>query len=286
MRGMKLIKEQDKLRVFKIKNLKKILDIKKSYNLPIEVRIKKLAENDGLKIFLVDGHKIRHFIDLDFTMGGHGVRYVYVPMDEIWIDSSNKSEAEQIIVHEIHEFKLMKKGMDYGKAHESASIEEMKVMDKKLIIPVKHHRQINSWSCGPSSLKIVLDYYKDKRDIKNLIKQLKCTEKGGTLHKGFTDFLNKNKYSFKVKANASLKDIEEFLQEAVPVIVDYQAYHGGHFSVIIGYNKNRFLLSDASYDKKYKWVSKKDFLRRWFEEDEPGKIVKHWLLTVYRKKKI
>lgn len=207
---MNLIKEQDKNRIFKLKNLKTLIKLKKEYKLSIEVRIKKLAEKDGLKIFLVDGHKLRHFVDIDYVMGGHGIRYVYIPMNEIWIDSSNKSEIQQIIVHEIHEFKLMKKGMNYDKAHELASLEEMKIMDKKLILPVGHHKQINSWSCGPSALKIILDYYNDKRDIKTLIKETKCTEKDGTLHKDFRTFLRKNKYSFKDKSHASLKDIEEF----------------------------------------------------------------------------
>ncbi len=283
---MKLIKEQDKNRIFKLKNLKNLIKLKKQYKLPIEVRIKELAEKDGLKIFLIDGHKLRHFVDLDFVMGGHGIRYIYVPIDEIWIDSLNISELDQIIVHEIHEFKLMKKGMDYDKAHELASIEEMKIMDKKLLMPVGYHRQINSWSCGPSSLKIILDYYKDKKDIKSLIKELKCTEKDGTFHKDFRKFLKKNKYNFVEKKNVALKDIEEFLQQSVPVIVDYQAYHGGHFSVIIGRTENKFLFSDPSCDKKYRWISKKDFLKRWFEEDEPGKIVNRWLLAVYRKNKI
>lgn len=283
MRGMKLIKEQDKNRIFKLKNLQNLIKLKKEYPLPIEVRLKKLKQLGNLKIFLVDGHKIRHFVDIDFTMGGHGIRYAYVPMNEIWIDSSNIPEIEQIIVHEVHEFKLMKKGMDYDKAHELASLEEMKIMDKKLILPVSHHRQINSWSCGPSALKIVLDYYKEKRDVKNLIKELNCSEKDGTLHRDFIKFLKKNKYSFIEKKNASLVDIEEFLQQAIPVIVDYQAHHGGHFSVIIGRTENKFLLSDPSCDKKYKWINKKDFEKRWFEEDEPGTIIKRWLLAVYKK---
>ena len=282
MRKFNLIKEQEKLRIFKVSSIERIKKIKAKYRLPLEVRIKKIAERDGKIFFLVDGFRIRYFIDIDFTMGGHGLRYVYIPLNEIWIDSSNEKEKEQIIKHELVEFNLMRKGMNYDRAHELASLSELEISDRKVILPVGHHRQITEWSCGPSALKIVLDYYEDRRDIKELVRETGC-DKEGTFHKGFKRVLRKYSYRYLEKENAEISDIENFIQKAVPVIVDYQAYHGGHFSVVVGYDSYRFLISDPAYDKGYKWMNKKEFEKRWYEEDEPGKIVKRWMLAICRK---
>lgn len=284
MKKDEILRKQARLRIFKVTNLEKIRKLKEKYKSPIDVRIKKIGRKEGLNIYLVDGYKIRQFIDLDFTTGGHGLRYIYVPMDEIWLELPYyKYEPEEIITHEIHEFKLMKKGVDYEKAHGQASLVELEVRNRKIILPVGNHRQIMPWSCGPSALKIVLDYYKDKRDIRYLIKETGC-DKTGTLHLGFRKILRKLNYKFFEKqTNSKLKDIENFLKKGIPVIVDYKAYHGGHFSVIMGMDKKRFLFSDPAYDKKVKWMKKKDFEKRWWEEDEPGKIVRRWMLAVFPK---
>jgi predicted double-glycine peptidase len=277
----KILNLQKKIRIYRVTDIEKIKIAKEQYKLPLEVRVKKIARRKGFKIFLVNGCKIRQFIDFDFTMGGHGLRYIYVPLNEIWIDDSNKEEAEEIILHEITEFNLMKKGMSYDLAHEQASLKEIELRNKKIILPVGHHRQITPWSCGPSALKIILDYYKDKRDIKKLIKETGANIEG-TLHIGFKKALKKMGYSFFEKKNSNIGQIEEFIQKGIPVIVDYKAHHGGHFSVIMGYNEKKFLLSDPASDRKYIWLNKKDFEKRWYEEDKPGKIVKKWLLAVYR----
>ena len=181
-----LIKEQEKLRIFKITDPKKIPS---RILFHLDVKIKKIGQEGDLKIYLVDGYKIRHFIDFDFTMGGHGLRYRYIPLDEIWIDDSNRTELKEVIAHEIYEFNLMKEGVDYGKAHEQASLVEFNIRNKKVILPVGHHRQITGWSCGPSALKIVLDYYRVNKTIKKMIKEMACDSEG-TLHKGFKKILN------------------------------------------------------------------------------------------------
>jgi ABC-type bacteriocin/lantibiotic exporter with double-glycine peptidase domain len=173
----------------------------------------------------------------------------------------------------------MKKGMDYSHAHDLSCKKEIELRLKKVILPVGHHRQVTPWSCGPSALKIILDYYGNKINPKKIISSTQCTFEG-TLHKGLRNMLFGLGYKFIEKENASLDDIEELILKGMPVMVDYQAYHGGHYSTIIGYDQNRFFISDPASDKKYKWINKQDFLKRWHEEDEPGKIVKKWLLAV------
>lgn len=130
MKIIDFIKKQAKLRIFKVKNLEKTEKQKQKYSLSVGVRIKKLREEGSIKIFLVDGNKIRNFIDIDFTMGGHGCRYAYIPIDEVWIDSSNEDEKEEVIIHELAELGLMKQGINYNKAHDLANIEELNLREK------------------------------------------------------------------------------------------------------------------------------------------------------------
>ncbi|MEM7819864.1 MAG: hypothetical protein QXD48_03490 [Candidatus Aenigmatarchaeota archaeon] len=120
------ILNQRKLRKYQIKNLEKYLEMKKIFSPQLDVRIKKIGKKNGLDIWLVDGPKIRRSLDIDFTMGGHGLRYLYIPLNEIWIDSAidNENDIEPVIYHEITEFNLMKEGLRYDEAHTIASIVE------------------------------------------------------------------------------------------------------------------------------------------------------------------
>lgn len=87
-----------------------------------------LGEDRGYQVYLVDGDKIRHTIDADFTMGGNPGRYKYVPEGEIWVDSNtNTDEIPEVVDHELTECKSMEeKGASYGAAHDAANRKEFK----------------------------------------------------------------------------------------------------------------------------------------------------------------
>ena len=85
---------------------------------------------DRLKIYLVNGNEVRKD-HIEFTMGGHGYVYDYVPKDEIWIDENLKSKPEDMeatIKHEVFEVRKMRdEGLDYDTAHELANQVEKEV---------------------------------------------------------------------------------------------------------------------------------------------------------------
>lgn len=82
-----------------------------------------IRNQDGFKIFWVDGELIRDTFDINFLMGGNGYAYNYVPKNEIWIENTmNHDDEEAIIVHEVTEALLMKnKGLSYEEAHKIAT---------------------------------------------------------------------------------------------------------------------------------------------------------------------
>jgi hypothetical protein len=82
--------------------------------------IKKYSKK--IKVWIVEGDLVRDYFFIDFTEGGHDYVYDFVPKNEVWIDDDlNPKERGFVILHEIHERNLMKKGKDYNSAHKSAS---------------------------------------------------------------------------------------------------------------------------------------------------------------------
>jgi hypothetical protein len=85
-------------------------------------RLKVLAEDNWVKVWLVDGWYVRDLLDIDFTQGGHHWRYKFIPENEIWIDDALRVEERRfVIMHEALERWVMQKGAEYEVAHELAS---------------------------------------------------------------------------------------------------------------------------------------------------------------------
>jgi len=103
---------------------------------------RKLREQDGLAIWIVDGATIRSLLYTDFVMGGTEARYAFIPKNEVWIDNAiSGEEMEYTITHEIEERKLMMEAkLSYGDAHDKAVEVEQK-MRKKDIAEVKEHEE-------------------------------------------------------------------------------------------------------------------------------------------------
>lgn len=75
-----------------------------------------------LKIWVVRGEIVRDLFFIDFTEGGHDKVYHFIPRNEVWIDDDlGRKEIKFVLLHELHERKLMAKGMDYDSAHHLAS---------------------------------------------------------------------------------------------------------------------------------------------------------------------
>ena len=72
----------------------------------------------GLRIVLVDGAHIRNTWESDFSQGGNGYAFGFIPRTEIWIDwNIAEKEWPFIAYHECVEVEAMKKGFTYNQAH-------------------------------------------------------------------------------------------------------------------------------------------------------------------------
>ncbi|GAC1475248.1 MAG: hypothetical protein NVSMB9_27300 [Isosphaeraceae bacterium] len=72
-----------------------------------------------VEVWLIDGNLARSFYKTDYTEGGHGYVYRWVPKREIWVERDlDRAELPYIIAHEYIEMRLMRdRGLEYDPAH-------------------------------------------------------------------------------------------------------------------------------------------------------------------------
>ena len=102
---------------------------------------KKFVRNqDGFKVFRVDGEWVRNNLSIIFGHGGHGRVHEFIPLNEIWIDTHHedckcknvrkdrkmsKQYTDSTTLHEITECQEMKKGAIFHHAHQTALQKEI-----------------------------------------------------------------------------------------------------------------------------------------------------------------
>jgi hypothetical protein len=94
-----------------------------------------------VSVRLVDGNLTRSYYKTDYTQGGHGYVYRWVPRAEIWIENgADHRELPFIICHEYLERRLMRDaGLGYDRAHEIASALEFDLRRGKGLTTLLSH---------------------------------------------------------------------------------------------------------------------------------------------------
>ena len=120
----------------RIRNLRNGYSSIKSYKIGLAVdakdrhskKLKKehyvsLSDPKGkINVFFVSGFAVRSNHKTDFSQGGHGYVYKWIPKDEIWIEDEEREEVAPILAHEYVEMAMMRDlGMSYEDAHAIAS---------------------------------------------------------------------------------------------------------------------------------------------------------------------
>ena len=119
--------------------------------------------------------------------------------------------------------------------------------------------------CGPASLKMVLGFFGVKISEKKLAQISGCTPSRGIGADGLVRAAQALGFRAKIKDFSDLKDINEWVnRKKIPVIVDWFAFEGGHYSVVSGIDKENIYLEDPSlgYRRAMKLAT---FKRLWFD---------------------
>jgi hypothetical protein len=117
-------------------------DGKPHKRVPAEVYLEEyttLPDPQGeVRVWLVDGNLVRSYYKTDYTEGGHGYVYPWVPRPEIWVeDGVDRRELPFIVSHEYLERRLMRdEGLDYDTAHAICSQVEFDLRKGKGAAPL------------------------------------------------------------------------------------------------------------------------------------------------------
>lgn len=254
-----------------------------------------------LTIRYVRGDIVRQWDDPFFYLGGHGRVYPYIPWNEVWIDIvQDPREIEDTIFHEIDEWKRMKLGTGYNKAHRLTTIEEHKRRIRKFVVG-SEERQRNTVGnrrlrfksllmkpfkqkpsfCGPASLKIALNYLGKRLSEKKLGKLCGCTS-DGAYHKGMVKgALAVKGSSVHTVVGASLDVLRRFIwQERLPVIVGWFSTDEDHYSVVYKITRRCIYLMDPELKSGKRRLSIRQFLKNWWDIDEGNKRVHRWCMVI------
>ncbi len=133
---------------------------------------------------------------------------------------------------------------------------------------------LNAGMCGPASLRILLSYYGINKTEKELAKMAGWDKNLGTDDKGIKQAAEILGFKVKIKNNSSFRDIENWLNKGVPVIVDWftrgrsdypdSETADGHYSVAAGLDNKFIYLQDPEIGKIRK-IKRYDFMRVWFD---------------------
>jgi ABC-type bacteriocin/lantibiotic exporter with double-glycine peptidase domain len=128
--------------------------------------------------------------------------------------------------------------------------------------------------CGPACLKMVLSVYGIEKSENYLAKLTKTSRKAGCWEKDIVKAAKKFGLEGYVKQKSSIKELKLLVKKGIPVIVDwFSPEQAGHYSVVVGFEKNNILLADPHFGMvvkhKIDW-----FEERWFDMPFEGLLIR------------
>jgi len=135
-----------------------------------------------------------------------------------------------------------------------------------MYIRCPYYRQTTNYSCWPTSVKMLLDFWENDQEYseKALIKYLKSKPNFWSDNQEIINFFVNFWYRIYFSTNWNDELIEKFLNLWLPIFINYKnlIFWWWHYSVIVWSKKTHFILNDPSYWDWYK-INKKTFLDNW-----------------------
>lgn len=123
--------------------------------------------------------------------------------------------------------------------------------------------------CGPASLKIVFGYYGLNLSEKEIARAAKTTLEKGTSPKNMVRTAKHFGFKVKYKENSTLKELKELvIKRKIPVIINWFSTDEGHYSVVVGFDKNNIYFADPEFGRIVK-MSLQKFEGVWFDFNCP-----------------
>lgn len=163
------------------------------------------------------------------------------------------------------------------------------------LIPFPQFRQSTEWSCGATTLQMVLAYYGIDSREERLRKHAGTTPKRGTTAGGLQRVVREHGLRFAAKQQMTASEVQQYIQKKIPVILLLQAWtkkknvnwrndwKDGHYVVAIGYNARHMIFADpASIHRTI--LTYPELEQRWHDIDAGKTTYDHFGIAVYGKK--
>jgi ABC-type bacteriocin/lantibiotic exporter with double-glycine peptidase domain len=130
------------------------------------------------------------------------------------------------------------------------------------MISLNIKKQIPNY-CGPTALKMVLDFYGIKKSQKE-IGRLSNVDEDGTEPWELLQAAKLYGISGEYIVGCSIEKLKSFISQGIPIIVDFQGNQGGHYSVVVGFEDGQIYLADPQSGKIVSFLEE-EFRERWYE---------------------
>ena len=153
-------------------------------------------------------------------------------------------------------------------------------------------RQSTEYSCGAAAMQAVLGYRGRHIGEEDIREMLNTNEVSGTYPDDIIRVAKAFGLQAEYKENMSMADLENYVAEGIPVIVDCQAWrsvsqyneswantwNNGHWLVVIGIDENNVTLEDPYILGDRGYMSREEFVARWhnvrgLDETDTGKQI-------------
>jgi predicted double-glycine peptidase len=154
------------------------------------------------------------------------------------------------------------------------------------LLNVPYVNQPSNFTSGPTSLQAVLAYYGSNTNLDELINMTNSTPENGTLPGAIVQTASNLGFSAVEKENMTLEDLQMYVIQGKPVIVDAQAWinnttnsqnwtddqNNSHYMVVIGIDNTNVYFEDPAILGSRGYIPNQEFLDRWHDtyEDSTG----------------
>lgn len=138
------------------------------------------------------------------------------------------------------------------------------------MIQITPFRQSDDSRCGPACVRMILDYFRIDETEDEIAEVCGWTYEKGCDDAGMKKALEHFGLGCSILNNCDLGDIEYWVNQNIPVIVDWFAdgtnhdMPNGHSSVIVGIDRNRIHLMDP-WIGAVRSITRSEFDRVWFD---------------------
>lgn len=142
-----------------------------------------------------------------------------------------------------------------------------------LHLPVPFHKQEDDVYCLPACVQMVLSYWRKAPSQQKLARQLKVRSGLGAPARNILR-LSQRKHTI-IHTTGTLTDIENWLNQRIPVIIFLQAGELPHWPnswsqhaiVVIGMDESHIIALDPAHDEHPITIPTGDFMLAWLEMD-------------------